>query len=198
MKKTKNKEPIRLRKKPLDNGSISLYLDFYRNGKREYEFLKMYLVPEKTRIDKEVNKQTMQLANAVKAKRIVELQTGEYGMSNSYATDTLFYPYFRAMCQSREKLSRGALHNWSSCLKHLQAYDGDERLTFADITPQWVRGFKDYLDSHASAWNEDRHRPLAQNTKSNYFHRLKSCLHHAVEDKSKQKAVANIPNILHK
>ena len=42
----KVKEPIRLRIKKLANGSQSLYLDFYFEGKREYEFLKLYLVPE--------------------------------------------------------------------------------------------------------------------------------------------------------
>ena len=38
------KEPVTLREKTLANGNKSLYLDIYRNGKREYEFLKLYLV----------------------------------------------------------------------------------------------------------------------------------------------------------
>ena len=40
---TQAKEPIRLRSKKLANGNLFLYLDFYRDGKREYEFLKLYL-----------------------------------------------------------------------------------------------------------------------------------------------------------
>lgn len=40
-KPIKVKEPIRLRTKELANGSKSLYLDIYRNGKRTYEYLKM-------------------------------------------------------------------------------------------------------------------------------------------------------------
>ncbi|WP_418673287.1 Arm DNA-binding domain-containing protein, partial [Alistipes putredinis] len=43
---TKVKEPIRLRMKSLSNGSKSLYLDIYRDGKRTYEYLKMYIIPE--------------------------------------------------------------------------------------------------------------------------------------------------------
>lgn len=43
-KPIKVKEPIRLRTKELANGSKSLYLDIYRNGKRTYEYLKMYLI----------------------------------------------------------------------------------------------------------------------------------------------------------
>ena len=45
-KPAKVKEPIRLRMKELANGNKSLYLDIYRNGKRTYEYLKLYLIPE--------------------------------------------------------------------------------------------------------------------------------------------------------
>ena len=36
------KEPIRIRRKKLTNGNVSLYLDIYLNGKRSYEYLKLY------------------------------------------------------------------------------------------------------------------------------------------------------------
>ena len=40
-------EPIRLRTRLLKDGRSSIYLDLYHNGKREYEYLKLYLIPEK-------------------------------------------------------------------------------------------------------------------------------------------------------
>lgn len=61
----KSKEPIRLRQRKRPSGLINLYLDIYLNGKRSYENLKLYLVPEKTRADKEKNKETLKLADAV-------------------------------------------------------------------------------------------------------------------------------------
>ena len=45
-KPSKVKEPVRLRMKELTNGNKSLYLDIYRNGKRSYEYLKFYIIPE--------------------------------------------------------------------------------------------------------------------------------------------------------
>lgn len=45
-KQPKVKEPVRVRYKALSDGSQSVYLDIYRDGKRQYEFLKLYLIPE--------------------------------------------------------------------------------------------------------------------------------------------------------
>lgn len=69
----KVKEPIRLRMKDLADGSKSLYLDIYRNGKRTYEYLKMYIIPETNRNARQQNETTMAAANAIKSKRIIEL-----------------------------------------------------------------------------------------------------------------------------
>ena len=35
---------VKLRKKKIAGGKISLYLDIYHNGQRQYEFLKLYLI----------------------------------------------------------------------------------------------------------------------------------------------------------
>lgn len=104
------KEPIRIRRKKATNGNVSLYLDIYLNGKREYEFLKLYLIPEKTKADREANRQTLQLANSIKARRIVEVQNGEHGFKSAYASDTLFFDYYRAMCARR--LGAESTGNW--------------------------------------------------------------------------------------
>ena len=184
------KEPIRIRQKELANGNISLYLDIYIGGKRKYEFLKLYLIPEKTREDKEKNRQTMQLANSIKSKRIVEYQNGEFGFKSNYKLDTLFFDYYRAMCEKRHgnPESRGNWGNWYSCLHHLMKYEKNKRITFADITPEWVQGFRDYLDKDAVAWSHDyrkriKDKPLARNSKLSYFNKLRACLNQAFEDR---------------
>ena len=184
------KEPIRIRQKELANGNISLYLDIYIGGKRKYEFLKLYLIPEKTREDKEKNRQTMQLANSIKSKRIVEYQNGEFGFKSNYKLDTLFFDYYRAMCEKRHgnPESRGNWGNWYSCLHHLMKYEKNKRITFADITPEWVQGFRDYLDNEAVAWSHDyrkriKDKPLARNSKLSYFNKLRACLNQAFEDR---------------
>lgn len=184
------KEPIRIRQKELANGNISLYLDIYIGGKRKYEFLKLYLIPENSREDKEKNRQTMQLANSIKSKRIVEYQNGEFGFKSEYKLDTLFFDYYKAMCEKRHgnPESRGNWGNWFSCLHHLKKYEKNERITFRDITPEWVQGFHDYLENDACAWTHDyrkkiKDKPLARNSKLSYFNKLRACLNQAFEDR---------------
>ena len=78
------KEPIKLRKRKMASGNTSLYLDIYLDGRRTYEYLKLYLIPETNRKDREINKQTLQLAEAIKAKRVVELRNGKFGFESEY------------------------------------------------------------------------------------------------------------------
>lgn len=73
----KAKEPVRIRFKELQNGNKSIYLDIYRNGKRTYEFLKLYIVPEIDPASRAMNQHNMALANKIKADRIIELTNSE-------------------------------------------------------------------------------------------------------------------------
>lgn len=74
-KQVKLKEPVRLREKKIKDGNKSLYLDIYNKGVRKYEYLKLYLIPETTPEAKERNRQTMKIAEQVKAERILALQS---------------------------------------------------------------------------------------------------------------------------
>ena len=89
----KLKEPVRIRFKQLSNGNQSIYLEYYTGdvirkenyvgGKRKYEFLKLYLIPERTREDKAKNEATLALAKAIQSRRIVEEQNAARGFQNT-------------------------------------------------------------------------------------------------------------------
>lgn len=187
----KSKEPIRLRKRKLASGNISLYFDIYIDGKRSYEWLNLYLVPEKTRADKEKNKETLKLADAVRAKRVIELHDGRFGFEGSYRLDTNFLDYYRMLCEKRHQKpeSLGNWGNWHCALKHLERYC-KPNMTFRDVTPEFVQGFKDYLDRTARVRDKRKktkttedHKPLSNATKVSYFNKLRACINQAFEDR---------------
>lgn len=187
MNNKKKKERVNLRKRLMPSGNTSLYLDVFTREGRKYEYLKLYLIPEHSRADKEKNRQTMQLAEAIRAKRTVEIQNDEYGFKSAYMEDTLFFEYYKMMCEKRLG-SKGNWGNWASCLKHLEKYERNHRITFAQITPKWVEGFRDYLDNKANAWENDKRerakdKPLSRNSKLSYFNKLRACLNQAFEDR---------------
>ncbi|MGN0458859.1 MAG: Arm DNA-binding domain-containing protein [Eubacterium sp.] len=55
------------------NGNMSLYLDVYVKGVRNVESLGLYLVPETTPIDRQHNNHVRQVAEKIKAERILAL-----------------------------------------------------------------------------------------------------------------------------
>lgn len=187
----KSKDPIRLRQRKMASGNTSLYLDIYLDGKRSYEYLNLYLVPEKTRADKEKNKETLRLADAVRAKRVVELHDGRFGFEGAYKLDTNFLDYYRMLCEKRHQNpeSLGNWGNWYSALKHLERYCRPD-MTFRDVTPEFVQGFKDYLDRTArvrdkrkKAKTSEDLKPISNATKVSYFNKLRACINQAFEDR---------------
>ena len=181
------KEPVKIRQKVLKNGNVSLYLAIYVDGRREYEFLKLYLIPEKSKADKERNKQTWAIANSVKSQRIVDIQLGRWGFKkDSDGRRVLFHDYCMKQAESRMKTnSKGNSSRWISAVKHFRHYDPRKNLTFADITPNWVKGFRDYLEKRAIAFggaDKKRRWHLSENTRMMYFKTLEMCLRRAMED----------------
>ena len=185
----KSKEPIKLRKRKMASGNFSLYLDIYHNGNRTYEYLKLYLIPEVSRKAKAKNKETILLAEAIKAKRIVELRNSVYGFKPEFQEDTMFFPYFENLCEKRYGVERKAnWGNWRSALKHLEHYEKNHGITFAQITKTWVEGFRDYLEKEACAWENDfrkriKDHPLSKNTCYSYFNKLRACLNTAFKER---------------
>lgn len=191
MTMNQTKESVKLRKRLRPSGNTALFLEFYIKGKRTYEYLNLYLVPEKTRADKERNRETLRFAETVRGKRLVEVQNGEYGFEGAYKLDTDFLDYYRMLCEKRQQNpeSLGNWGNWYSALKHLERYCRPG-MTFRDVTPEFVQGFKDYLDKTArvrdkrkkTETTEDR-KPLSNASKVSYFNKLRACINQAFEDR---------------
>ena len=109
----KIKEPIKIRVKHLTNGSKSIYLDIYMEGRRKYEFLKLYIIPENSKSDRVRNNETLKLANAIKAQRIIELQNQSHGFKFNKASNIKLIDYIQAIAGKKSEGKVDALScNW--------------------------------------------------------------------------------------
>jgi hypothetical protein len=82
---------VTLRQRQKGN-KVSLYLDYYKSGKREYEYLGLSLIPEPekgklTKTQKDDNNKTLALAETIRSKRHLEIQNGMYGFNDQEIKD---------------------------------------------------------------------------------------------------------------
>lgn len=175
---TQAKEPIRLRTKKLANGSLSLYLDFYRDGKREYEFLKLYLVPEKTKADRVLNEETLRTANAIKAQKIVALQNEEHGFMVSVKAKANFIDYMEGQAESYDQRGSAAYaQSIRNSIYHLRKYKGDA-VTLKQVDKAFLLGYIEFLNTTGGKYN----KPLSEAAKALYFDVVVIALNKAVKD----------------
>lgn len=183
--KKKTKELVYLRSRPRKDGTQALFLRATVNGTRKDEYLKLYLVPERTKADREKNRETLALAESIKAQRIVELQQMKFGIDAPIVKDVLFYDYMQTIIDRKDGTTKTS---WQNCRAHLLRYEPNMKLKIGDITPRWVQGFRDYLDEKAMQWAiDDRKRdvepkPIAQGTKALMFQKLCTVFNLAVKE----------------
>lgn len=177
-KEQQRKELVRMRQRELANGNFSLYLDIYWKGERAYEFLNLYLVDAKTSLERGQNKQTLLLAEQIRAQRLIDLQSGKYKMNES-RMDFSFIVYFKQLMKDRLN-SKGNYGNWDSTLKHLIAFSRGKEITFSDIDETWLMRFKHYLLNEKVT---SSHSKLSQNSAHSYFNKVKAALRQAYEER---------------
>ena len=152
-KKTKLKEPVRVRTKKLADGSESFYLDIYVNGKRSYEFLKLYLLPEVSAKVKEQNRATRAAVEAIKSQRIIDITNGKAGIRRNAGWQKLlltdWLDKFKA-AQERKGIRNIAL--LGSVIKVVTLYGKKTRM--GDIDKKWALGFIDWLQNSYNRQNK--------------------------------------------
>lgn len=169
-----NKDCVKLREKSLKDGNTSLYLDIYDRGKRSYEFLKMYLVPEVNRAAKEKNRETRRMAEAVRSKRMLEIMEGRYDFDTN--RKIRFMDYFDQLTESRERDgSKSNAYIWRSCRCVIVKYERNTNILLSDITPKWIRGLDDYM-------RETNDFKLSNNTRIIYMTKVRACMNQAFRD----------------
>jgi site-specific recombinase XerD len=136
---------VKLRKKAAAKNRISLYLDIYSNGKRQYEFLKLYLdkSPNASPIIREKNREILALAEKIRADRETAMDYSRFGKQAPLKQQADFVEF----CQKQIIASKSpnSQRNYNSCIRHLKDYFKSDTIPISLITTTEAEKFKDYL-----------------------------------------------------
>ncbi len=182
---------VKLRQKKISGDRQSLYLDFYpaiphpKTGEpTRREFLKLYLFDKvKSPIDKQHNKETMQIAESMRQKKENQLNKPEIytdfekgQLKIREQGERNFVDYFKELADKRKASN---FDNWASAYKYLLKFTNGN-LKFSDLNEKFCNGFRDYLLTTKS--NKSIKTKLAQNSAVSYFNKFKATLKQAYRD----------------
>ena len=152
------------------------------NGKvkhdRKLEQLDQYLYTNpKTKPEKQHNKETLQLVEQIKSKRIAEAASRQHGFTDTTKSSANFYSFFTQIMETKKTNDSSTNYSvWAGCLVHLKRYHPGESLTFEQVTVDWLNGVKRYLDTQAKTKSGN---PISKGTASVYFNKIRVVINDA-------------------
>lgn len=161
----------------------SLYLAYNLrpSSKVQYEWLNLHIFESpKTNIEKDHNKSTMQLAESIRAKRLLDQQTTAHGFVSSVKGKIDFLDYFKKLADRKREDSNGNYGNWQSVYEHLKTYSNSKEFTLDQIDDEFLEGFKQYLQGSIARRGEGK---LQTNSALSYYNKVKAALREAFMNK---------------
>jgi len=164
---------VKLRKRKNTDGTTSLRLDIYHNGKHTIETLKhLQLTKQSNPKDREDNKSKIQKAEAICLQRALELEGNNYNVKSNLGKNTIVTVWMQSYIDSYTKKDKrnmqGALNRFSDFLTNKK----NENITFENLDAIQIESFMEYLEK----------RSVGEGAKS-YFSRFKKMIHHAYRTK---------------
>ena len=176
---------VTLRKKPISKGRESYYLDIYKDGKRYYEFLKLYIVPPINDAAKIQNGNTEQAAIAIRNQRELEIIQGKGGINSETKGGKLllldWLVRFRQQKAAAGQSNSNAMQV-NKLITRIKAYKG-EKTRLKDVDEDYCKGFIKYLSTATSVRHKEDKKPLTGKTAHLYYSILVTALNEAVRAK---------------
>ena len=182
-KEIKIKEPVRIREKRLNDGNVSLYLDMYYMGARKKEGLKLYLVPEVNAAAKLQNRNTLKLAEQIKAERILDIQ--QHGLVNwesvkkGRMTLATWVEKYTKDENGLTPASMRSKRNAQARVEQYLLYIGKPNLALKEVDKDFCKGFIAFLKT--CTFNNGK-KTLGSTTCRIFMNRLAAALNIAVRE----------------
>ena len=176
---TLSKSRISLKSKELDGGRKSLYLDYYKDGKRIRESLRLYLLPENSRDAVAFNKETMAKATEIQRRRIDELTAQEKNLEVEAIVPDI--PLAKVIKDYHDLIlnrgDRSTANNIMGMFRAVVAYRGND-VSLPQVDVEYCDGLVDFLrDEYHGV-----HGKLRMTTARAYIYLFSAALNLAVEN----------------
>lgn len=182
---------ISIEKRSTSDGRQSLRLVFFfgyrfdpekdaKVKQRAYESLDLFIYKSpKTPQERQHNKDVLQIAESVRAKRLLEMQSNKFGIPQRTKLTQDFLSYYKRIAESKRSGSKSNYSVWVSAGLHFERYVKHPVFSFEQITPQLLEGFKSYLKDMPITKSSGK---LSSNTASTYFNKIRAALNQAYKD----------------
>ncbi len=164
---------VKLRKINNADGTTSLMLDIWHNGKRQREFLtQLKLSKPLSQLDRQHNKERLKLAEQIRNKREQQIQSDDYEVTPEFRKGVDFLEYFQKFLSKYNKKDKRVI---LACYNRFKEYVIEENikdLTTKNVSPKIVIEFKYFLEDN-----------LNGETPANYFKKFKKVLASGVKEK---------------
>lgn len=139
-------EPVKVRTRKLSNGNETIYLDITCNGRRKQEYLQLYLLAGNTRDIRTRNRETLALANEIKIKRILEIQSKKYNIHDKGKDDILLLDWmWKIRDDAWDVKSANYCYTLKSVIMHLEKYMKGKKVRLCDVDVDFIYGFIEYM-----------------------------------------------------
>lgn len=170
------KSHITLKYKEMDKGKKSICLDYYKDGKRIREALRLYLLPETSKKNIRTNRQTMKEAEAIRAAKEKELFSACFGIevkkSSAMSIGEAIDEYGKIIS---DKGDTSSVTNIRGMKKAVTAYRGIDTKV-VDIDECYCDGLVDFLHKEYAG----QFGKISMTTARVYIYLFSSTLNNAV------------------
>jgi integrase/recombinase XerD len=164
---------VKLRKRKNADGSTTLLLDVYKDGKRSYEFLKDLKLPAgNNMVDRQTRKEHLETAQRIERARATELSENDYNLANDKSKRVLVLGWMKAYAKSYSKAD-------------IRVIEGVVKKFSTFLTDQKLSGLlmKDFTESVALQFRDKLKKDCQGEGARSYYSRFRKIVKQAYRDK---------------
>lgn len=164
---------VKLRKRKNSDGTFSLRLDIYSDGKRTIETLKhLQLCKPSGALDREQNKNRLQQAEKIAVARASQLEATNYNMVTDLGKKTIIIEWMQSYVDGYTKKDKRNMQGVLNRFKSFLSEDKLSDLKFGQLTALIIEDFMQFLEEHSNGEGP-----------ASYYSRFKKMVKHAFRKK---------------